>query len=67
MIHMGQSVSPMREILRCSSAATLSPHVCACANGILDEQGRLFPDVTRARRRGVIFDLGNGARSFELD
>jgi dihydroorotase len=30
-------------------------------NGILDEQGRLFPDVTAARRRGIIFDLGNGS------
>jgi predicted amidohydrolase len=29
-------------------------------NGILDEQGRLFPDVTTARRRGIIFDFGNG-------
>jgi hypothetical protein len=29
-------------------------------NGILDEEGRLFPDVAAARRRGVIFDLGNG-------
>jgi dihydroorotase len=30
-------------------------------NGIVDEEGRLFPDVEAARRRGVIFDLGNGA------
>jgi len=29
-------------------------------NGILDDDGRLFPDVAAARRRGVIFDLGNG-------
>ena len=29
-------------------------------NSILDDQGRLFPDVTAARRRGVIFDFGNG-------
>jgi dihydroorotase len=27
---------------------------------ILDDQGRLFPDVAAARRRGVIFDFGNG-------
>jgi dihydroorotase len=31
-------------------------------NGILDENGRLFPDVAAARRRGVIFDFGNGVR-----
>ena len=29
-------------------------------NGILDEFGRLFPEVAAARRRGVIFDFGNG-------
>src|SRR6266478_1571054 len=29
-------------------------------NGILDDKGRLFPDVAAARRRGVIFDFGNG-------
>src|SRR5262249_29477340 len=29
-------------------------------NGILDEKGRLFPDVAAARRRGIIFDFGNG-------
>ena len=29
-------------------------------NGILDDQGRLYPDVTAARRRGVLFDFGNG-------
>jgi dihydroorotase len=29
-------------------------------NGILDEQGRLIPEVGAARRRGVIFDFGNG-------
>jgi dihydroorotase len=35
----------------------------ACApapNGILDDEGRLFPDVAAARRRGIIFDFGNG-------
>jgi dihydroorotase len=29
-------------------------------NSILDDQGRLFPDVAAARRRRVIFDFGNG-------
>jgi len=31
-----------------------------CPNSILDEEGRLFPEVNAARRRGVIFDFGNG-------
>jgi len=29
-------------------------------NSILDDQGRLFPEVSAARRRGVLFDFGNG-------
>jgi dihydroorotase len=37
-------------------------------NGILDDNGMLFPDVTAARRRGVLFDFGNGvADHFDWD
>jgi dihydroorotase len=61
MIHMGQSVSPMRAILPLLKRGDIVTHMYAPApNGILDENGRLFPDVAAARRRGVIFDLGNG-------
>ncbi len=62
MIHMGQSVSPMREILPLLNRGDIVTHMYAPApNGILDEHGLLFPDVTAARRRGVVFDLGNGS------
>jgi dihydroorotase len=61
MIHMGQSVSPMRAILPLLKRGDIVTHMYAPApNGILDEEGRLHPDVAAARRRGVIFDLGNG-------
>jgi len=61
MIHMGQSFSPMRAILPLLKRGDIVTHMYAPApNGILDEEGRLFPDVAAARRRGVIFDLGNG-------
>ena len=29
-------------------------------NGILDGNGRLFPEVLEARKRGIWFDVGNG-------
>ena len=29
-------------------------------NGILDGDGRLFPEVLEARQRGIVFDVGNG-------
>src|SRR5215470_579417 len=61
MIHIGQSYSPMRAILPLLKRGDIVTHMYAPApNGILDDQGRLFPDVTAARRRGVIFDFGNG-------
>jgi dihydroorotase len=61
MIHIGQSHSPMRAILPLLKRGDIVTHMYAPApNGILDEKGRLFPDVAAARRRGVIFDFGNG-------
>jgi dihydroorotase len=61
MIHIGQSYSPMRAILPLLKRGDIVTHMYAPApNGILDDQGRLFPDVAAARRRGVIFDFGNG-------
>jgi dihydroorotase len=61
MIHIGQSYSPMRAILPLLKRGDIVTHMYAPApNGILDEQGRLLPDVAAARRRGVIFDFGNG-------
>ena len=61
MIHIGQSYSPMRAILPLLKRGDIVTHMYAPApNGILDDQGHLFPDVATARRRGVIFDFGNG-------
>ena len=61
MIHIGQTFSPMRAILPLLKRGDIVTHMYAPApNGILDDQGRLFPDVAAARRRGVIFDFGNG-------
>jgi dihydroorotase len=61
MIHIGQTVSPMRAILPLLKRGDIVTHMYAPApNGILDDKGQLFPDVTAARRRGVLFDFGNG-------
>jgi dihydroorotase len=61
MIHVGQNYSPMRSILSLLKRGDIVTHMYAPPpNSILDDQGRLFPDVTAARRRGVIFDFGNG-------
>jgi dihydroorotase len=61
MIHIGQSYSPLRAILPLLKRGDIVTHMYAPApNGILDDQGRLIPDVAAARRRGVLFDFGNG-------
>jgi predicted amidohydrolase len=39
---------------------TLCFLVTRTCRGILDDQGRLLPDVLAARRRGIWFDFGNG-------
>jgi dihydroorotase len=61
MIHIGQTFSPMRAILPLLKRGDIVTHMYAPApNGILDDQGRLLPDVAAARRRGITFDFGNG-------
>jgi dihydroorotase len=61
MIHIGQSYSPLRAILPLLKRGDIVTHMYAPApNGILDDKGQLFPEVTAARRRGVLFDFGNG-------
>jgi dihydroorotase len=61
MIHIGQSYSPLRAILALLKRGDVVTHMYAPApNGILDDNGRLFPEVLAARRRGILFDFGNG-------
>jgi dihydroorotase len=69
MIHVGQNYSPMRTILPLLKRGDIVTHLYAPGmNGILDDKGVLFPDVTAARRRGIIFDFGNGvADHFDWD
>jgi len=61
MIHVGQNYSPIRAILPQLKRGDIVTHMYAPPpNSILDDGGRLFPDVAAARRRGIIFDFGNG-------
>lgn len=61
MIHMGQTFSPMRSILALLKRGDIVTHMYAPApNSILDDSGRVLPEVLAARRRGVWFDFGNG-------
>ena len=69
MVHVGQNYSPLRAILAMLKRGDIVTHMYAPGmNGILDDKGVLIPDVMAARRRGVIFDFGNGvADHFDWD
>ena len=61
MIHMGQTVSPVSKLFPLLKSGDVVTHMYAPApNAIIDDSGKLYPEVVAARKRGVRFDLGNG-------
>jgi dihydroorotase len=61
MIHMGQTISPLPTLLELLKPGDIVTHMFAPPpNGILDDGGRILPEVLAARRRGIWFDVGNG-------
>ena len=61
MIHMGQTMSPLPRIFDLLKRGDCVTHMFAPPpNSIVDEGGRILPEVLAARRRGVWFDIGNG-------
>ena len=61
MAHIGQSVDPLPAILAELERGDIVTHVYAPPpNGIYDAAGQVLPDVHEARRRGIVFDVGNG-------
>jgi dihydroorotase len=63
MIHMGQSMSPLSKLFPLLKRGDIVTHMFAPPpNAIIDDSGKILPEVLGARRRGVIFDVGNGVR-----
>jgi dihydroorotase len=61
MIHMGQTHSPMPKLLELMKRGDIVTHMFAPPpNSIIDDAGKILPEVLAARRRGVWFDVGNG-------
>ena len=61
MIHMGQTVSPLPRLFNLLKRGDIVTHVFAPPpNSIIDDDGRILPEVLAARRRGVWFDVANG-------
>jgi dihydroorotase len=61
MIHMGQTVSPLPDILAILKPGDIVTHMYAPPpNGIFGADGKVIQAVTGARKRGIWFDFGNG-------
>lgn len=61
MIHMGQTVSPLSRLFPLLKRGDIVTHMFAPPpNSIIDDEGRILPEVLAARRRGVWFDVANG-------
>jgi dihydroorotase len=61
MIHMGQTISPFGKLVALLKRGDIVTHMFAPPpNSIVDDNGRILPEVLAARRRGVWFDIGNG-------
>ena len=60
MVHIGDTRSRLPEILTLLRPGDIVTHAYAPTQGILDDNGRVLPQVREARRRGILFDIGNG-------
>ncbi|HEX4279049.1 MAG TPA: amidohydrolase/deacetylase family metallohydrolase [Bryobacteraceae bacterium] len=61
MIHMGQTISPLSKLMPLLKSGDIVTHLFAPPpNSIIDDTGHILPEVLAARRRGVLFDVGNG-------
>jgi len=65
MVHVIDMLRPITWLLPWLEPGDVVTH-CFHGNegGVLDERGRVFPEVFAARDRGVVFDLGHGIGSF---
>jgi dihydroorotase len=60
MIHMGDTATPLSQLLAMMRPGDVVSHMYAPINGILDANGGVLPEVRQARKRGIKFDFGNG-------
>jgi dihydroorotase len=61
MFHIGDTRSPLPDILALLRRGDIVTHMYSPPpHGILDANGRILPEVRRARDRGILFDVGNG-------
>ena len=68
MVHIGDSYSPLKDLLPILKKGDVITHSFrGDPGGILDDRGRVLPEVHAAMARGVRLDVGHGAGSFAFD
>jgi dihydroorotase len=68
MVHIGGTHSPLPAILAMLKKGDVITHSFRGApGGILDDRGRILPEVRKAVAGGVHLDIGHGAGSFSFD
>lgn len=60
MVHIGDSYSSLKEILRMLRKGDVITHCYhGDPHGVLDSAGKILPEVQEARQRGILFDVGD--------
>jgi dihydroorotase len=68
MVHIGDSYSPLPEILRQLRKGDILTHCfTGRPHGPLDANGKMLPEMLDCRERGVLFDVGDGGPHLSLD
>jgi dihydroorotase len=68
MVHVGDSFSPLPDILRQLRKGDILTHCfTGRPHGPLDANGKILPEVLDCRARGVLFDVGDGGPHLSLD
>src|ERR1700681_4822435 len=68
MVHVGDSYSPLPEILRQMRKGDVLTHCfTGRPHGPLDANGKIIPEMLDCRKRGVLFDVGDGGPHLDLD
>jgi dihydroorotase len=69
-VHIGNQPLPLPDVLAALEPGDIVTHIFrgpGTIGGLLDDRGRLLPEVWAAQARGVIFDVGHGSGSFAFD
>ena len=68
MVHIGHGPPTTSELLPVLRKGDILTHAFrGDPNRLLDGNGKIIPELTDARQRGVVLDVGHGAGSFSFD